>query len=167
MWEISISDQIFTSLYSICLGVILCVCYDILRSFRRATNSGTVAIFLGDILYFTVSAFVVFIFLLARTNGEIRGYVLLCTLLGFVIFRVTISRFVVMIITFFMSLIVRGLRIASYYILKFLFSVGEYFIKFLKFSQKKCIRALKTLKKLLKSIRQLLYTKQNKRNMGE
>jgi len=167
MWEISISDQIFTSLYSVCLGIILCVCYDILRSFRRAISSGDIAIFLGDILYFTVSAFVVFIFLLARTNGEIRGYVLLCTLAGFVLFRVTLSSFIVMPITFLLSLIVRGLRLAGFYILRFLFCLGEYFMRFLKISQKKSASALKTLKKLLKSIRQLLYTKQNKRNMGE
>lgn len=167
MWEISVGDQLLTVVYSICLGIILCVCYDVLRAFRRAMGSGAVAIFIGDIFYFIISAFAVFLFLLARTNGEIRGYVLVCALSGFVLCRVTLSRVLIIPVTFLLSFVVRFLRMLGYYILKFLFSFGDYLMRFSKKSLKKAKCALKTLKKLLKSTRQLLYTKQNKRNMGD
>ncbi len=167
MWEISVGDQLYTLLYSICLGIILCFCYDILRSLRRALKSGAIAIFFGDVFYFTVSAFAVFLFLLARTNGEIRGYVLVCALLGFILARITLSRLIVPPLSFLLSVTVNAFRRLGYYILKFLFAFGRYFMRILKFLSKKSSSGLKSLKKLLKSVRQLLYTKQNKRNVGD
>lgn len=50
------------------------------------------SVFIGDMFFWIVSAFVTFIFLLSRTNGEIRGYVLISMLLGFVIWRITLSK---------------------------------------------------------------------------
>ena len=76
MWEISINDQILTLLYSLCLGVILCVYYDIFRAFHKAGFDSPFQVFIGDILYCVTAAFATFLFLLSRTNGEIRGYVL-------------------------------------------------------------------------------------------
>ena len=74
MWEISINDQMLTLLYSLCLGVILCVFYDVFKAFHKAGFNSPLQVFIGDILYCVIAAFATFLFLLSRTNGEIRGY---------------------------------------------------------------------------------------------
>ena len=91
MWEISNSNQIISFLFSMCLGAIFCIIYDVIRAVRKVCLSSFFAITVTDILLWVFYAFVTFIFLIARTDGEIRGYVLIGELLGFVIIRVSIS----------------------------------------------------------------------------
>ncbi len=94
MWEISVNDQILTFLYSLVLGVLLCVFYDILRAIRKTGSSSYFSVLAGDIIFWIVNSFVTFIFLLSRTNGEIRGYVLVSMLLGFIVCRLTFSKLI-------------------------------------------------------------------------
>ena len=92
MWEISVNDQVLTFIYSLVLGMMICTFYDILRALRKTGSRSYLSVFIGDLLFWIVSAFVTFIFLLSRTNGEIRGYVLISMLLGFTLWRFTLSR---------------------------------------------------------------------------
>ncbi len=93
MWEISNSAQAVTFLYSLILGLIFCVFYDILRAIRYAFKFNDLTILFQDIFYFVIISFITFIFLLSLTNGEIRAYVLIGILLGFIICLLTFSRF--------------------------------------------------------------------------
>lgn len=161
MWEISINDQILTLLYSLCLGVILCVYYDIFRAFHKAGFDSPFQVFIGDILYCVTAAFATFLFLLSRTNGEIRGYVLVTALVGFIITRLTLSKLTFFLLTKTLLFIVTTLRFLRLNILRFLIVSGRYTVRFLKNSQKKASDGLKYIKKLLKSIAHLLYTKEN------
>lgn len=92
MWEISVNDQVLTFIYSLVLGMMICTFYDILRALRKTGSRSYFSVFIGDMFFWIVSAFVTFIFLLSRTNGEIRGYVLISILLGFTLWRITLSR---------------------------------------------------------------------------
>ena len=92
MWEISVNDQVLTFIYSLVLGMMICTFYDILRALRKTGSRSYLSVFIGDIFFWIVSAFVTFIFLLSRTNGEIRGYVLISMLLGFTLWRITLSK---------------------------------------------------------------------------
>ena len=91
MWEISFADQTLTFLFSLLAGAALCLLYDLFRIFRLSRNTSKLGIFLEDILYFAIAGFLTFCFLIVRCSGEIRGYVLLGELLGFLICRCTLS----------------------------------------------------------------------------
>lgn len=92
MWEIHSSDQAVTFLWSIVLGVLLCLFYDIFRAKRAATENGVIAVALQDIFFWSVSAIVTFLFLLARTNGQLRFFVFAGMVIGFFVCRFSISR---------------------------------------------------------------------------
>lgn len=94
MWEISFADQTLTFLLSIPAGAVLCLFYDIFRIIRLSRNTSAVGVFFQDIIYFSISAFFTFCFLIVRCSGEIRGYVLLGELLGFLICRCSLSALV-------------------------------------------------------------------------
>ncbi len=105
MWEIDLADQITSFLLSILLGIILSVVFYTLESFRVAKRLGKVGVFVSDIFFFTVAGFVTFCFLIVRSNGEIRGYILLGELVGFWMFRLILSRFYIKILSFVISII--------------------------------------------------------------
>ena len=108
MWEINNSFQIFTFLASIIVGIIYCAFYDIFRALRYVKNFNNFIVFIQDIFYFFIISVTTFIYLLSTTNGQIRFYVLVGILLGFIIFLTTFSRYFIFVInkilTFFIWL---------------------------------------------------------------
>ena len=92
MWEISNTDQILTVLYSFVLGILSCLFYDIFRSIRKNARCKSLDIFIQDMFFWAISAFFYFLFFFVRTNGEIRGYILIFALLGALFCRVTFSK---------------------------------------------------------------------------
>ena len=161
MWEISVGNQFITFLYSLCIGGIFCAVYDILRAARKAGFNSFVAVFVTDILFWVVGAFVTFIFLIARTSGEIRGYVLISELVGFGLFRATFSRLIFPIF----KIIFQGVqKLHTYFNIFFdaLYLKTESILsKFLVFMTKFFKSTVKSIKKLLKNRRKVLYTNEN------
>ncbi|MCQ2448966.1 MAG: spore cortex biosynthesis protein YabQ [Clostridia bacterium] len=89
VWEIHPAVQVFTFLWSLVLGVLLCVWYDFFRLIRRHFHCNAWRVGLQDLLFWSVSAVATFFFLLARENGRVRLFVLLGALFGFGLWRVT------------------------------------------------------------------------------
>lgn len=147
MWEINNTLQLISIFYSLLLGIVFCVLFDIFGSFRIVKKHSQAAIFFEDVIFFATVAFITFIFLLAITNGEIRGYILFCVSLGFIFFKMTFSRFVkaffVKIFSVF-SLVLNTIS-KSFYML---FEKNDIFMK----------NILKCFKKCLKNTISMLYT---------
>ncbi len=97
-------------MYSVMFGAALCLYYDVARIFRLAVRHSAAAVFCEDLSFWITSAFAVFLFLLARTNGELRGYVFVSLLAGFFACRFTVSRLFVRIGTLIADLLARPLR---------------------------------------------------------
>ena len=155
MWEINNSLQILSFLRSLILGVLLCVLYDFIKSARLMVDFSDITIFLQDIIYSCISAFVTFIFLLSVTNGEMRGYVISGILAGFIISRFTLSR----LFCKFLKLVFGGIKRLFEVVSKWFYcNFDQLTEKIIKISKK----TLKTVKKLLKNLECLLYTKSNK-----
>lgn len=93
MWEISNLSQLTGFAYSALFGCIFCLAYDILRASRTVVKPGVWAVFTEDIIYALICAPVAFCLLLAVTGGELRIFVFFGLLCGFVLFRLTLSRF--------------------------------------------------------------------------
>ncbi len=157
MWEINSYNQTITFLLSLCVGGMFCGLYDIIRAARKVCLNSFWAVQLTDILLWVIYAFVTFIFLISRTNGEIRGYVLVGEALGFGMFRVSLSRLLFPVFKFIFLTASKINKIISGFL-------SDFYIKFesLIFKMGKSIfKISKSAKKLLKNVCRLLYTNKN------
>lgn len=73
--------------FALLTGVVLGAFYDVLRFFRLTFNSN----FFLDFLFWVLTAFAVFSFLLIFNNGEIRGVYILLIFAGFVFYIFTLG----------------------------------------------------------------------------
>ncbi len=164
MWEISFADQTLTFLLSIPAGAAMCLFYDLFRIIRLARNTSTVGVFFQDVLYFAVCAFFTFCFLIVRCNGEIRGYVLLGELLGFLACRCSLSALVLAaagaIYRFFRRLFqLIGRPVRALY-----GAIGKRMAPAKKYIGKIPQIVHKGIKKLLQAPRRLVYNHSNKKS---
>lgn len=156
MWEIDINFQLLGFIDAVLFGMTLCGIYDIFKAFRLSFEFSKIAIFIQDIIYFIFISIISFVFLLIFTNGEIRLYILLGFAIGFIISRFTVSRILLPVLK---TVILFFKRIFSFVFIKigliFVFTekIFNIIIKFLK-------NIKNSAKKLLKTRKGLLYTKQ-------
>jgi hypothetical protein len=163
MWEISVSGQVISCLYSFALGGALCVFYDLIRATRSAGANSAFAVFAGDVIFSAVSAVCVFLFAVALTNGEIRGYIVFSVAAGFLAFRFTLGRITFFVFDlffcFFGKVAARIFAIAA--------DVCDYLQGVMSAALGKTAGAAAScacaLKKLLKSVCKMLYTTKYKR----
>lgn len=93
--ELSISGQALDFLLSCLLGVGLGALYDVFRILRLAFWHGKIIISIQDIVFFVLAAISSFLFMLFRCEGQLRFYVLLGELLGFVVYYFTVGFLVI------------------------------------------------------------------------
>ncbi len=156
MWEINLSGQLLSFCYAVALGMILSLVYDIFKALRLAYNHKTLTVFFEDIFYFLFSAFATFIFFLIFTGGEIRLFILVGLFIGFFVWKMTLSYFTVFVLRRFLNLLKSFFAFINRKIIEFLNVFGKFFPIF-----KKILKNIQNrLKKLLKTGKGLLYTKQ-------
>lgn len=157
MWEIDLSEQIYTFLLSLFLGVIFCLVYDTVRTIELNSKMCKTAVFVADIFYFIVIAIFDFCFFLVRTNGEIRGFVLIGQLVGFLVCRKTLSRLYSMVLLMFLKFarwIKKWLcRLIFHPIYGFFTKTGDFAVNLSK-------KSSNFFKKRLKNHNGLVYTKE-------
>ncbi len=90
--EISLTQQVITFGASVVLGAVLGVVYELFRTVRSLFGGRTVAVFLQDVLFWIVSAFVVYTFFLIFTGGTVRYFVLAGAAVGLIIYLKTVGR---------------------------------------------------------------------------
>ena len=151
MWEISNLSQLSGLFYSVIMGVIFGILYDVLRALRIITNIKNITVFFQDILYCFIIANITFIYFLSVTKGEVRFYILIGTLVGFLAYFFTISKFVILLFKILFSRT-----------LKLIIGFSKLFYKFFDFCDQKITTFLKNLlkcfKKVLKKSECMLYT---------
>lgn len=77
------------------LGFLLGALYDVFRVIRLLMRPSAKVIFFHDILFFTLSSVITFLFALAVTGGELRFYLFLGIVTGFTAYYFTVGRAVV------------------------------------------------------------------------
>lgn len=105
MWEIDNSFQLFSFLASILTGIVYCLIYDILRAYRKSKAVDDLTVFFQDLIYFVVISIATFVLFMALSNGEIRAYILIGLLLGFLLCFFTLSRLFVWLLRKIFSLL--------------------------------------------------------------
>lgn len=142
MWEITIKEQLLSFMYANLMGLALSIIFDLFRTLRKSFTHGKIAVFIEDVLFFTIAQFITFMLLMARCNGEVRAYIIIGIIIGFFIYRVTVSRIVlpisVLIFKFIIKIFIKIGSLASKYLLKIIKRV------------KKLLKRKNTDKKLLK-----------------
>lgn len=159
MWEINLKQQLISFCYSLILGILLCILYDLFKAIRINMKLKFICIFISDVLYFIISAFLTFLILLALTNGEIRAFILIGELLGFILCRISISKISYLIF----SLIIKAIYKVKKTIYNCFYGAYDIVIDFFILLFNKIYIflkiALKNIKKLLKYLYGMLYTK--------
>ena len=156
MWEISNSLQLINFGWSVVLGILFCVIYDILRALRKVIEFSTLGVFFQDIFFSLIVAFATFTYLLSVTNGELRGFIFIGIIFGFLLSRVSFSLVFVPFLRWIIGLIYGIFSVVSNWI----YATFDHFTEnILKFSVKRG----KDFKKLLKNVCKLLYTKEDRK----
>lgn len=139
MWEIDNFSQLISFFRALLLGGIFCFLYDIIRALSNVCTFSKLVIFILDFLYFVLISPVIFCFLLSTTNGELRGFIFLGILLGFFVFKILVSRF-----------LLKVLIIVFKFIKKVLDAVKGFFQKVLAIFDRICAKMNVKVKNILK-----------------
>ena len=129
MWEISSFSQISASFFAFLLGIALSLFYDIIKATRKIGFNSYFVVFLGDIFFSLLSAIITFLFLLIFTNGALRAFVLFFQLFGFIISRITISRYFLKLLVLFFTHLKKVFIAISLFLLRFSYKTEGFLLK--------------------------------------
>ena len=92
---VPILAQTTSFLYAMTLGAVLSIVYDVFRIIRVAFGGKKTAVFIEDLVFSLVALVLTFVFVIAFNNGELRFFVLIGELLGFVTCHYTIGKIII------------------------------------------------------------------------
>lgn len=146
--QISVSNQAYVFLCSILGGILIAFIFDLFRIKRKAVVTSNLLTYFEDLLYWIIAALVLFAVVYYANEGELRGYILIGTIIGATLYIVLLSRLVI-------KITLRLIRLV-YKILELLWRIISYPIKFiLKVISIPALFVLNSILKLLKKIRRI------------
>jgi len=104
LW-VSVSNQAYVFLCSVLGGMIIAFIYDIFRVRRKTIKSSNILVYFEDFIYWIIVALVLFAVLYYSNEGEIRGYLIIGTVLGIILYALLLSYIVMKIFLFFVKII--------------------------------------------------------------
>lgn len=87
-------------LYFIILGVLMAVSYDVLRCVRIFKIHRTVSIGIQDFIYWVIWTYFLIYAVLKYNNGNLRFFIYMSIIIGVIVYELTVSRLVLVIIRF-------------------------------------------------------------------
>lgn len=150
MWEISVNAQVLGTLYAVPVGAAFCLFYDIIRIFRKSVKPRFAIDFLLDVFFWIICAFVTFCLMLIFSSGQLRWYIFFGLLVGFLIFRFTLSRLIILLSFRIIDLLTRFFSAVNCLLTKIFTKVSIFFRKIFDFF-------IKIAKKLLQPLCKVLY----------
>lgn len=113
-----IVEQVYIFFYAVLAGVILAFLYDILRIKRRAIKTNVLILSIEDIIYWLLSAIIVFLTVYNSNDGQMRGFIFLGNILGVTLYLSVFSRLVIassmMIINFIKKVLLFIWKVVTY-----------------------------------------------------
>ena len=109
-----VEQQVLCFLYSVALGGVFGIIYDIFRCLRVSFKNGTAAVCAEDIICFIIFAFLTFSFMLQYTDGKIRLYVILGEIIGGIGYLKTVGTVTVKLFRVLSGIIKKILRVIFY-----------------------------------------------------
>ncbi|MBC7765250.1 MAG: spore cortex biosynthesis protein YabQ [Hyphomonadaceae bacterium] len=96
---ISIAGQTTIFLWSCVGGGILGILFDFFRALRKVRRSSTRVVMVHDLMFWVISACLMFVLIGLSNDGEYRAYEFLGIFLGGLLYHLLLSGFVLMILT--------------------------------------------------------------------
>lgn len=163
MYMISSSEQLRGLFLSVGFGFLLGVVYDVFRIIRLLITSKKTGVYIQDILYIIFCAFTSFIFILTVTGGNLRFYILLGCLTGWLVYYFSFGVFAMRV----GDAAVRGIRRLFGFVFRIIFSPFKLIFNAIKsvsrksgkFFGKKLRFFKKFFKILLQPVRTLIYNR--------
>lgn len=87
----TVGTQVQAFLLSLGIGVVIGILYDLFRILRLSFTDNKVVVVVQDILFWSVSAVLSFLFVFVVNNGEFRGYLAMGELAGFALYYFTLG----------------------------------------------------------------------------
>lgn len=113
-----IVEQVYIFFYAVLAGVIIAFLYDVLRIKRRAIKTNVVILSIEDIIYWLLSAIIVFLTVYNSNDGQMRGFIFLGNILGVALYLSVFSRLVIassmMIINFIKKVLLFIWKVVTY-----------------------------------------------------
>ena len=113
MWEIDNNLQAVSFLRAVLFGFIFCFLYDFLRAIRKFGLNSNIKVFIEDLTFFAVVSPITFCFLISTTNGELRFFIIMGIIAGFLVFRAVLSRLVLLVSEAIIGLLLKAFRFFS------------------------------------------------------
>ena len=115
---LSMADQARFFLWTMLLGAVSGIAYDIFRIIRKIIKHPDILTQIEDMLYWLVISVLVFYFILHRNNGEVRIHAIIGVFTGMCLYFLSLSRLIIAASVFIIDLI-KKIIIASVKILLF------------------------------------------------
>lgn len=120
MWEINNTIQAVDFFRAIFLGIIICIIYAFFYAIRKIGLSSAVSLIFEDIIFVLIISPLIFLFLLATTNGEIRLYIGIGIIFGFYICKITLFKIFAFIIIKILIFIEKIFEFSKRLLIKFI-----------------------------------------------
>ena len=109
----TLENQAYVFFIFILNGFLIGIVFDVFRIFRKAIKTSDIVTYIQDILFWMISCFIILYSLFKFNNGNIRGYVFLGIIIGYLIYFLLFSKTLIKINLYFINLIKKVL----YYLL--------------------------------------------------
>lgn len=91
-----INNELFSFLLFITLGILISCILDIFRTLRKIKQNNSIYIVaMQDILFFSIVTTITIIGLIHTVKDRVRGYMFLAIVIGIIISRITISKYII------------------------------------------------------------------------
>lgn len=108
--EITITEQSVIFLFSCVVGAFLGIFYDVFRILRVAFKPKWITVFFQDIIFCVISSFVIILSIYYTNSGQVRIFGLTGCFLSFVLYHLTVGKFIMFVSTKIIEFIKRMLR---------------------------------------------------------
>ncbi|MNS79592.1 Spore protein YabQ [compost metagenome] len=92
-----ISYQLYCFFVFFAIGIISGITFDIFRILRKTFKTIDFIIYIQDILFWIMIGFLLLYGLCFYTDGEIRLYLIIAVFLGFLVYIITISKYIILV----------------------------------------------------------------------
>ncbi len=98
------------ALWSVIVGAFLCVVYDVFRVTRLRRRQNSVLLFFCDIAFCLIATCAMLLLFFNLSFGKMRAYAFALVAIGFLVWRLTVSRFVIGLLIKFLTVTERFLN---------------------------------------------------------
>ena len=131
------------ALWSLIVGMFLCAVYDVFRLFRLRRAQNAILFFVNDFVFCLICAVSMCVLFFNLSYGRIRAYAFAFALIGFLIWRVTVSRFVMAIMNRIVNMVFGFFKLTKMRVYVIVKNVSRRI-----YTKRYCNRAVASVKKL-------------------